>query len=76
MIRSRVGFAPPKALLIVNKFCCILKTAGAILLIAAKNKVRVATERSALLNKNWIPAIKRVINSTEASKIYLLIFIK
>ena len=36
----------------------------------------VATERSALLSKNWIPAINRVIKSTEASKIYLLIFIK
>jgi hypothetical protein len=51
-MRSKVGFAPPSALFIVSKFCCILKTAGAIRLMAAKNKVRVATERRASLNKN------------------------
>jgi hypothetical protein len=51
-IKFKVGFADPKEDLINSKFCCNLKIAGAILVIAAKNRVSVATELSALLIKN------------------------
>ena len=43
---------------------------------ALHNTEEKKAERRALLNKNWIPAIKRVIKSTEASKMYLLMFMR